>query len=75
MTKVCPFSERSLKYWLIDYKKFGIDELENNFYPFPKFSCRESTFFKYVDSCKKHKVQEGIKMKKKNPSLSGLAKH
>lgn len=29
MTKVCPFSERSLKYWLTDYKKYGIDGLEN----------------------------------------------
>jgi len=29
MTKVCPFSERSLKYWMANYKKFGIDGLEN----------------------------------------------
>lgn len=29
MAKVCPFSERSLKYWLADYKDFGIDGLEN----------------------------------------------
>ena len=29
MVRVCPFSERSLKYWLADYGKFGIDGLEN----------------------------------------------
>lgn len=29
MVKVCPFSERSLKYWLTNFKKFGIDGLEN----------------------------------------------
>ncbi|MCX6789623.1 MAG: integrase core domain-containing protein [Candidatus Gribaldobacteria bacterium] len=29
MTKVCPFSERSLKYWLAKFKKFGLDGLEN----------------------------------------------
>lgn len=29
MAKVCPFSERTLKYWLANYKKFGMDGLEN----------------------------------------------
>jgi transposase InsO family protein len=29
MAKVCPFSERAIKYWLVNYKKFGIDGLEN----------------------------------------------
>lgn len=29
MAKVCPFSERSLKYWLAEYRKHGIDGLEN----------------------------------------------
>ena len=29
MVKVCPFSERSLKYWLVNFKKFGINGLEN----------------------------------------------
>jgi len=29
MTKVCPFSERTLKYWLNNYKKYGIQGLEN----------------------------------------------
>ena len=29
MVKVCPFSERALKYWLAGYYKNGIDELEN----------------------------------------------
>jgi len=29
MTKVCPFSERSLKYWLTNFKKLGIEGLEN----------------------------------------------
>ncbi|OGY67036.1 MAG: hypothetical protein A3I24_00680 [Candidatus Harrisonbacteria bacterium RIFCSPLOWO2_02_FULL_41_13b] len=29
MARVCPFSERSLKYWLASYKKFGIEGLEN----------------------------------------------
>jgi len=29
MAKVCPFSERALKYWLAGYRKFGIDGLEN----------------------------------------------
>jgi transposase len=29
MAKVCPFSERTLKYWLATYRIFGIDGLEN----------------------------------------------
>lgn len=29
MAKVCPFSERSLKYWLAVFKESGIDGLEN----------------------------------------------
>lgn len=29
MVKVCPFSERSLKYWLAGFKKLGIEGLEN----------------------------------------------
>jgi len=29
MAKVCPFSERSLKYWLASYRKCGLDGLEN----------------------------------------------
>jgi transposase InsO family protein len=29
MTKVCPFSERALKYWLAKYRKHGIEGLEN----------------------------------------------
>lgn len=29
MSKVCPFSERSLKYWIANYRKFGMDGLEN----------------------------------------------
>src|SRR3989344_2729066 len=29
MVRVCPFSERSLKYWLAAFKEFGIDGLEN----------------------------------------------
>lgn len=29
MAKVCPFSERAIKYWLANYKEFGIDGLEN----------------------------------------------
>lgn len=29
MTNVCPFSERSLKYWLAAFGQFGIDGLEN----------------------------------------------
>jgi len=29
MTKVCPFSERSLKYWLSAFREFGIEGLEN----------------------------------------------
>lgn len=29
MVKVCPFSERSLKYWIANYRKFGMDGLEN----------------------------------------------
>ena len=29
MTKVCPFSERSLKYWLANFKGYGIKGLEN----------------------------------------------
>jgi transposase InsO family protein len=29
MAKVGPFSERSLKYWLADFREFGLDGLEN----------------------------------------------
>lgn len=29
MTKVCPFSERTLKYWLANYRKYGIEGLRN----------------------------------------------
>lgn len=29
MTKVCPFSERSLKYWITNYKEYGMEGLEN----------------------------------------------
>jgi len=29
MSKVCPFSERSLKYWLVNFKEDGIQGLEN----------------------------------------------
>lgn len=29
MAKVCPFSERSLKYWLASFGKYGMDGLEN----------------------------------------------
>lgn len=29
MSKVCPFSERTLKYWLANFRKFGFDRLEN----------------------------------------------
>jgi predicted ATPase with chaperone activity len=29
MAKVCPLSERSLKYWLSKFRKHGIDDLEN----------------------------------------------
>lgn len=29
MVEVCPFSERSLKYWIKAYKEYGLDGLEN----------------------------------------------
>lgn len=29
MVRVCPFSERALKYWLADYREFGLESLEN----------------------------------------------
>ncbi|MFH1890602.1 MAG: DDE-type integrase/transposase/recombinase [Candidatus Kuenenbacteria bacterium] len=29
MVKVCPFSERSLKYWLANYRRYGLAGLEN----------------------------------------------
>ena len=29
MAKVCPFSERSIKYWLSNFKKYGFEGLEN----------------------------------------------
>ncbi len=41
MVKVCPFSERSLKYWLADYRMFGIDGLENKSRR-PKTNSRET---------------------------------
>jgi len=42
MTKVCPFSERTLKYWLSKYKKDGIEGLENRSKR-PKTSPRETS--------------------------------
>ena len=29
MTKICPFSERSLKYWLSNFREYGFKGLEN----------------------------------------------
>src|SRR3989339_1247267 len=29
MARVCPFSERTVKYWLADYKRYGMDGLGN----------------------------------------------
>jgi len=29
MAKVCPFSERALKYWLATYRKYGLEGLQN----------------------------------------------
>ena len=29
MVKVCPFSERSLKYWLANFRRYGLEGLEN----------------------------------------------
>src|SRR3989304_6303814 len=29
MAKVCPFSARSIKYWLADFRKYGFEGLEN----------------------------------------------
>ena len=29
MSKICPFSERSLKYWLADFREFGMEGLRN----------------------------------------------
>lgn len=29
MAKVCPFSERSIKYWLAGYREYGLEGLEN----------------------------------------------
>lgn len=29
MSKICPFSERTLKYWLANFRKYGLEGLEN----------------------------------------------
>ena len=29
MAVICPFSLRTVKYWLADYREYGIDGLEN----------------------------------------------
>lgn len=29
LAKVCPFSERTIKYWLAKYREFGVSGLEN----------------------------------------------
>ena len=41
MVRVCPFSERSLKYWLADYRERGLEELENKSKR-PKTNLRET---------------------------------
>jgi len=29
LAKVCPFSERTIKYWLAKYREYGLNGLEN----------------------------------------------
>ncbi|MDP1629074.1 MAG: integrase core domain-containing protein [bacterium] len=41
MVRVCPFSERSLKYWLANFKKYGLEGLENKSRR-PKSNSRET---------------------------------
>lgn len=41
MAEICPFSERSLKYWLANYRKYGLPGLENKSTR-PKTNSRET---------------------------------
>ena len=51
MVKVCPFSERTIKYWLSAFKKYGCDGLENK-------STRPRTNPKETPICIKEKIIE-----------------
>ena len=61
MVKVCPFSERSLKYWLTNFKEYGFGGLENK-------STRPKTNPKETPIRTKERVIE-LRKKKKQCSL------
>lgn len=62
MAKVCPFSERALKYWLAEYRKNGIDGLENKSRR-PKSNPNETPI----------RIKEKIIELRKNPKTSKCA--
>lgn len=58
MAKVCPFSERALKYWLANYRRYGMEGLQNG-------STRPKTHPKETPIRIKERVIELRKEKKK----------
>jgi len=58
MARVCPFSERALKYWLADYREYGLEGLENK-------STRPRTHPKETPIRIKERIIELRKQKKK----------
>lgn len=64
MVKVCPFSERSIKYWLANYKKHGLDGLENKSTR-PKSHPKETPI----------RIKERVVEIRKDTSLSAIKLH
>ena len=64
MSKVCPFSERSIKYWLSDYRKYGLEDLENKSTR-PKSNPRETPvrIKERIIELRKRKKQCALKLK------------
>lgn len=64
MAKVCPFSERSLKYWLASYKRYGIEGLKNKTTR-PKTNPKETPI----------RIKEAILELRKETKLSAIKLH
>ena len=64
MSKVCPFSERSIKYWLSGFGKYGLDGLENKSTR-PKSNPRETPIRikERIIELRKKKKQCALKLK------------
>jgi len=64
MARVCPFSERTVKYWLADYKRYGMDGLGNKSTR-PKTNPKETPI----------RIKEAIIELRKKTNLSAIKLH